>query len=220
MRQTRRAIFLGVFLCGFLFVCSTRPEGVIVLCAGDSLTDSPYPRDLQRMLKARGYTTRVLNQGKIGHTSGEYLQFLLKRKESLALAHPDFILLQLGTNDVRTDGDFTPTDRFVQNMTEILNIFSGWKTRTGKIPGILVATIPPLPDDIPYPFSPASCERVEQEINPAIRRLAIEEGLTLVDNHGLFRESPHLLQDVHPTREGYKRLAQNWLQSLLPLLDR
>lgn len=172
------------------------------------------------MLKARGTKSRVLNRGRIGHTSAEYLHFLNQRRESLVQDHPDFILLQLGTNDVRIDGDYAPTGQFIQNMTAIISFFRELKTRTGQAPEILLATIPPIPEEASYPFTPASCERVEQEINPAIRRLALEQGLILVDNHGLFRESPHLLQDVHPTREGYKRLAQNWLRALLPLFDR
>jgi lysophospholipase L1-like esterase len=204
----------------FVSVCVSSPRGVIVFCAGDSITAAAYPHFLQRYLNQDGLPARVLNHGRSGNTSGEYLDFLVKNLERLIAERPDFILLQLGTNDIRTDLDFTSTERFRDNMKKILAAFRKFRNRSGKIPVILLSTIPPVPSTGPLPFDAESLRRVEAEINPTIRSLAAEEGLLLVDNHGLFSRRPDLLPDVHPSREGYRLLAENWRAALSPLLKR
>jgi lysophospholipase L1-like esterase len=200
--------------------CSTPRLGVIILCAGDSLTDSEYPGDLERLLRGDGIPARVLNFGRKGNTSGEYLQFLEGRRAALAGERPDFVLLELGTNDVRLDGDRTSAPDFARNIRAIIAIFRGFSTRTGGRPVILLASIPPVPETVGFPFSPASGERVSREINPLIRDIAREERLVFVDNYAVFAASPELLPGVHPSREGYRRLALNWHEALSPLLKK
>jgi lysophospholipase L1-like esterase len=198
--------------------CASPPPNHIILCAGDSITESPYPRTLQRELRREGFRVKVINRGVSGHTSGEYLRYLRQNIESFQKAAPDFVLLQLGTNDVRLDADNTPLDRFDQNMREIIDIFRGIPTRKGNPPTILLATVPPIPTTAQFPFTEESSERIEKEINPAIEAICREENLTLVDNFELFRKAAHLLPDVHPTQEGYRILAGNWSKALKPLL--
>jgi len=197
-----------------LFACSSPPTGYIILCAGDSMTEAGYPKFLRSILKGEGIRTKVINQGRSGFNSKEYLIFLRKNKTVLADNHPDFVLLQLGTNDVRTDHDRTPADEFYANMKEIIRLFRDFKTRTGKNSRILLATIPPVPGDTPVPFTPDSAERVKREINPLILKLATEEKISLVDNFSVFLHSPHLLPEVHPSDQGYEALAQNWFAAL------
>jgi lysophospholipase L1-like esterase len=198
--------------------CRRRPQGIIILCAGDSLTDSEYPRHLQRLLGREGRRAKVLNHGRKGHTSGEYLRFLRKEGPSLAREHPDFILLQLGTNDVRVDGDQTSSEDFGRNMEAIIGLFREFTNRRGERAKVLLATIPPLPEDLAPPFGPGSRDRVVREINPLIRKIAAAERLRVVDNYSLFVRSPELLPDVHPTGEGYRLMARNWLEGLRPYL--
>jgi len=199
--------------------CSSSPRGVIILCAGDSLTAEAYPHFLQRILNREGPKSRVLNYGRSGNTSGEYLSFLVRNRERLAAERPDFVLLELGTNDVRADVDFTPTERFVAQMKEIVAVFRGFRGRTGRPPRLFLATIPPVPEGTPFPFTPESVRRVAAEINPAIRVLAEAEGLPLLDVNGFFLENPALLPGVHPSAEGYRRLARAWHDFLKPWLD-
>jgi lysophospholipase L1-like esterase len=203
----------------FVSVCASPPRGFIILCAGDSITAEAYPHFLQRLFARDGVRARVLNYGRSGFTSGEYRAFLEKNLDRLAREHPDAVLLQLGTNDVRVDGDRTPTADFVANMKAITAAFKGFRTRSGRPAVLLLATIPPVPRDTPLPFSDESVRRVEEDINPAVRALAAEESLPLVDNHGLFLSRPELLPGVHPSREGYQALAASWYGSLRPRLD-
>ncbi len=212
-----KTLWLSIFILVLMY-CSPAPPGIIVLCAGDSITAADYPRFLQRRLNQEGILAKVLNYGRSGHTSGEYLAFLYRNTITLSEEHADFILIQLGTNDVREDQDNTSAAQFSANMKDIIKIFKKFKTRSGKTPQCLIAMIPPIPENSAFPFTEHSQQRVHIEINPAIRKVAIEEGLVLVDNYSPFLDRPVLLPEIHPSRKGYRRLAQNWFDSLKPLI--
>ncbi len=205
----KRVVWI-LLVSALLFSCSAPPSNYIILCAGDSITEYGYPPILKTLCRREGIRTRVLNQGKSGNTSGEYLKFLKNNLEAMAASRPDFICLQLGTNDVRTDHDHTSSEAFFANMKEIVRLFHDFRTRSGNTSLILLSTIPPVPEAAQYPFAPESAERIEKDINPLIRKLAVEEKLTLVDNHAVLFGSPDLLPDVHPSDAGYEALARNW----------
>lgn len=209
----------AILLLLFAFGCNPTQRGTVIACLGDSITESSYPRHLARALAEEGFRSKILNYGKSGYTSGEFLSFLRENQEVLAGEHPDWILIQLGTNDVRMDHDRTSLDQFAANMRNILDIISRMQNPDGKNSRILLATIPPIPTGAAFPFSAESRRRVEEEINPELTRISQEKKIPLVDNHSLFVENPHLLPDVHPTEEGYRLLAFNWLAALKPLLD-
>jgi lysophospholipase L1-like esterase len=194
--------------------CSSPPTNYIIFCAGDSITEVGYPKFLRQILKQEGIRAKVINQGKSGYNSKEYLEFLQKNKTALANNQPDFICLQLGTNDVRIDHDHTSSEQFYGNMKEIIKLFRHFQTRWGKKPKILIALIPPIPDGPSFPFSPQSVKRVTQEINPLIQTLAQEEKISLVDNFSVFLDNPQLLPEIHPSDQGYEALAHNWLTGL------
>ena len=218
MKTKIHSVFLLFFF--LLASCSAPPTGIIILCAGDSITAADYPYFLHKMMKKEGIRAKVLNYGRSGFTSGEYLSFLVRKKESLSAERPDFILLQLGTNDVRVDHDSTSREEFYLNMKEIIRIFRGFRNRTRKKSEILLATIPPIPDSSLFPFTSESQARITEEINPFLKKISSEERVVLVDNFNLFIRSPHLLPEVHPSREGYRYLAQNWYNALKPLLSK
>ncbi len=212
-RAGRGAILVSAVL--LLMSCAPPGRGVIVFCAGDSLTKAAYPDFLRRELNRDGIAARVLNYGRSGYTSGEYLKFLVKFRPKLIEEKPDVVLLQLGTNDVRIDHDATPTDAFKENMRQIRAVFRTFRSRSGKIPLILMATIPDIPETPPN-FDASSARRVRAEINPAIREIAAAEGIAVVDQHAVFLRRPDLLPEVHPVREGYRLMAEVWREALRP----
>jgi len=218
MKTPSGKFFILFILFVFLLFCSPSQRGVIVLCAGDSLTESPYPRFLKNILITAGIRAKVLNFGRSGNTTGEYLSYLINNKESLAEKHPDIVCLLLGTNDVRNDHDNTSSNLVYANLKDIIAIFSQFKNPDGKKTRIFLSTIPPIPDGMPFPFTGESRERAINEINPLILKIGKEENLPVVDNTTLFLKEPWLLPEVHPTGEGYRRLAQNWFEALEPHL--
>jgi len=218
MKTGAGKFFTLFILFAFLLTCSPSQRGVIVLCAGDSLTESSYPKFLKNILISEGIRAKILNFGRSGNTTGEYLNYLLNNKESMAKKHPDIVCLLLGTNDVRNDHDNTSSDQVYANLKDIIAIFSQFKDPNGKKTRILLSTIPPIPDGVPFPFTVESQERAVNEINPLILKIGKEENLPVVDNTTLFLKEPGLLPEVHPTEEGYRRLAQNWFEALKPHL--
>lgn len=208
----------AAFLLLFAAACNPSSRGIIIACVGDSLTDSTYPRHLSKALADEGIRSKILNYGRSGFTSGEYLSYLEENQAVLAAERPDYILVQLGTNDVRMDHDRTSQEQFSANMQNILNKLSMLQNPEGKKSQILLATIPPIPSGTPFPFSPESQNRVQDEINPLIIRIGKEKKIPIVDNYSLFLENPHFLPEVHPSEDGYKHLAHNWFAALKPLL--
>lgn len=199
-----------------IFGCRSSYPSYIILCAGDSLTRQGYPPYLGRLLRQRGLRVKIYNCGRSGYNSSEYLTYLKNNEDSLKALQPDFILLGLGTNDVRFDGDGTSLDSFKKNMTEIIRTFSAFKTRQGEKARIILGLVPPVPDGAQYPFRPESALRIENEINPTLRKLAEENNLPVADHWLLFKEKPELLPDIHPNPEGYREMAKAWLEVLLP----
>lgn len=212
-------LFFLFFLIILIPSCSSEPEEFVILCAGDSITASDYPGFLKDLLDKDGIETKVLNYGRSGNTSGDWLRFLRKNKDALAQREPDFILLQLGTNDVRIGKDKAGGDIFYRNMKEIIKIFKTFRNKKGRKTRILLAKIPPVPLGSFARFSKDSSLKVTSEINPLIERLAKEEKHILVDNYTLFLGKPHLLPEIHPSREGYRAMAENWYKHLHRLLD-
>jgi lysophospholipase L1-like esterase len=200
------------------FACARVARRSVILCAGDSLTELGYPSFLQGLLRRHRLPASVLNYGRKGFTSGEYLRFLQKNKARISALKPDLVLLMLGTNDVRLDGDRTATPEFVRNMRAVIDILRTFRGGTREPPIIVLATIPPVPPGAAYPFSADSARRVREEINPALSRMAAELGLPLVDQYSLFVGSPELLPDVHPSPLGYREMARKWLEAVEPRL--
>lgn len=200
--------------------CKARPGGIIIFCAGDSITEQGYPRFLRESLRSEGVKARVRNYGRSGNTSAEYLSFLKGNIDTLRGERPDIVLVELGTNDVRVDGDRVSLEEFEKNIREIVGIFRDFKTRSGDRPAIFLAAIPPVPGGTAFPFGPESGQRATAEINPAVKALCRETQAVFVDNYSIFAASPGLLTGVHPSPEGYRAMARNWQEAMRPLIAR
>lgn len=190
----------------------------VILCAGDSITAAGYPKHLKKLLAGDGLNVQVINAGVKGDSTAEYIGFL-ERSQIIERTNPHWVLLQLGTNDLRIDSHATTTGQFQKNLEAILDRFERHRNRDGTSPRILLATIPPIPVEVRWHFNAGSRARVETEINPAIRAIARRRGLLMADNHALFAGRPDLLPDIHPSEEGYRVLAGSWHRILAPLLD-
>jgi lysophospholipase L1-like esterase len=219
----RAVSFLFLLPAVFSASCRRAPSGIIVLCAGDSLTEQGYPRYLKAALGKSGVRSRILNYGRSGNTSREYLEYLKGAKDKLRKGRPDFVLIELGTNDVRIDGDHTSKEAFEENLRAIVAIFQDARDRAGRPPEILLAAVPPVPPGTAFPFGPESPGRVTAEINPVVEAVSRSMKAGLVDNYSLFSRSPALLPGVHPSPDGYRAMAENWalaIRSRLPRLGR
>ncbi|MDD8012742.1 MAG: SGNH/GDSL hydrolase family protein [Acidobacteriota bacterium] len=190
----------------------------VILCAGDSITASSYPKHLKKLLVRDGLAVQVINAGVKGDSTAEYIRFLEKSR-IIERCDPSWVLLQLGTNDLRIDSHATTTAQFRANLEAILDRIARHRNKDGSTPRIILATIPPIPVEVRWHFDAGSRARVEAEINPAIRAIASQRGLILADHHALFAARPDLLPDVHPSEDGYLALAASWHRILAPLVS-
>jgi lysophospholipase L1-like esterase len=215
---------LLLFVLNFLAAACRREPAVpaltglpVILCAGDSITAASYPKILKGLLARDGLKVQVINAGIKGHSTAEYIRFL-DRSRIVERTDPGWVLLQLGTNDLRIDSHATTTAQFRLNLEAILDRIGRHRNKDGTFPRILLATIPPIPVEIRWHFDATSRARVAAEINPAIRDIARRRGLVLADMYALFAARPELLPDVHPSEKGYRALAGAWHRILAPLI--
>ncbi len=213
------SITVVLIIIGFSWYYLEKKSDLIILCAGDSLTAGGYPNWLQKRFNENKIKVTVIDRGVKGHTSGEYLRYM-KRNNILRESDPDIILLQLGTNDVRIDADYTPTQQFINNMNQIILESIQYKNSRGKNPTVLISTILPINDTKVSNFNQKSVQRVTEEINPAIEKLAVKWNLQLVNNYQLFQDRNELLPGIHPTEKGYKVMSENWFKHLLSIIKK
>lgn len=216
---------LVLFLLNCLAACCRREPATpaltglpVILCAGDSITAASYPGYLQELLARDGLLVQVINAGVKGDNTAEYINYLEKSR-IVERTDPSWILLQLGTNDLRIDNHATTTEQFRTNLESILDRIGRHRSQDGSSPRVILATIPPIPVEIRWRFNVGSRVRVETEINPAIRDIASRRGLLLADNHSLFATRPSLLPDIHPSEEGYRVLAEAWYRIIAPMVS-
>ena len=190
----------------------------VILCAGDSITAASYPKHLKKLLTQDGLQVQVINAGAKGDSTAEYIRFL-EKSQIIERTDPSWVILQLGTNDLRIDSHATTTGQFRKNLEAILDRIGRHRNKDGSSPQIILATIPPIPVEVPWHFNAVSRARVEAEINPAIRDIARRRGLILADVHALFSGRPELLPEIHPSEKGYQALAEAWHRILAPLVS-
>lgn len=159
------------------------------------------------MLKKRETGIRAISLGRPGDTSGEYLRYFSK-SGVLEKYNPGFIVLMLGTNDVRVDYDNTPTPEYKKNMLEIIDIIREYEKKEGKDIKIFIATIPPIFTPDLETFTKSSALRIKEEILPAIKEIAFERELKIINIHSLFMRNKDLLPGIHPTPGGYYKIAR------------
>jgi acyl-CoA thioesterase I len=184
--------------------CSKR--GPLVAFLGDSLTSGfklpeaqAYPAHVQRALRAKGRTVRVLNAG----VSGDTVAQGLKRLPAVLRRKPDVLVVALGINDGLRG---LPPEVTEVGLRQILTLAQGARVR------VLLAGL-----RIPARHGEEHARRFG-EIYP---RLAAEFRVPLVPYllEGVAGQPALNFSDgLHPTAEGQKRLAENVRPALELLL--
>ena len=177
-----------------------------VVCLGDSLTEGygvapedAYPSVLQRRLREAGFEVRVVNAGISGATSASGLSRLRWQLR----AAPDVLLIALGANDGLRGVDPAATRR---NLAQVLDL-----AREQQIPVVLAGM------RLPPNYGPEHVKAFEA-LFPS---LAEEYGVPLVPfllEGVAARPELNLADGIHPTARGYRRVVDNLLPVLKPLL--
>jgi lysophospholipase L1-like esterase len=201
---------VAIIVLFMLVACAEKVrDELVICCVGDSLM-RPIPSHLKKLMKGDERRIVIVEWARGGKTTKSYLNFFKRRFRNRRTTWPDFILIQLGTNDVQSliVGDYT-LDEFTANMKGIVDEFKTYSNGKGGPSHVLIANVP-----LRYGEKFQQINRFVQEIlNPNIEILAKEEGIYLVDNCHVLNNKPHLYgpDGVHPSVFGIRILAQNWL---------
>lgn len=213
----KRKSILRIITCfaviAFLFnqITYAGPMKAKVACVGNSITygaglTSPatqsYPPQMQTML---GDTYEVLNFGVSSRTmlkKGDY-PFWNDLQYTNALAfNPDYVVIKLGTNDCKS-WNWTFKDEYPLDYKAMIKSFRDLSSH----PEIIMCFVIPG-ENIGWDILDSV---MHNEVNPAIKQIALDEGLPLIDLYTVFENgSPDwLLSDgVHPTEAGSAIIAQ------------
>ena len=189
-----------------------------IACIGDSITwgftivnrrKNSYPALLQQRL---GPDFEVRNFG-YNDASARFdadTPYVKKSvyKESLDW-NPDVVLLMLGTNDTKKHNWDPEIFRKDYRM-----IAESYMKLPSKPRVILIAPIR-IFQPLHLPLLGLYSDTMENGVRPAIREMASEMGLELIDLVDLFTDSGYMKDGVHPQREGARMLEEAIFNGLL-----
>jgi hypothetical protein len=156
----------GFFVAAALFRLALLPETVVIVLLRRR---QPHPADYPSSPESpqpRGVRCPFLNYGRSGIQS-EIISPFSRKPGRIIVDKPIYILLQLGTNDVRTITISHPSAKFRATCPLIIGVF-GRFAAVGRIPRIFWrdSGIPPGEHEN---FGPESASGQEGDIYPAIR---------------------------------------------------
>jgi lysophospholipase L1-like esterase len=169
-----------------------------------------YPFKLQTLVTAR-YTAQTITVSNAGNAGEQVLDPGTQKRFSNAVseAKPDLILLMEGANDL---------NNIRGSVNDAITVIVGNLEEMVKEAGrrgipIMVATLPPerLAKRTGAPYLP--------RFNDAIKVMAAKKGGILVDVNAEFPESLIGQDGLHPTEEGYQRLAEIYLTAIKGLYE-
>lgn len=224
------SLLLGAFLSfSFPFhsllsrgVGSVRPGGsILILSTGDSITEgfiegvvdfeNRFTTVLERTLIEQGFTAKVANAGRGGETS---VEGAMRFARDLSLSCPDVVTILFGANDLLLTGEGTP-EVSAENFGGALRFMVRESRASAAVPVLL--TLVPIDaekfyvhhDRIPYE-SRGGIETIWQDYDSAIRRVAREENVAVLDIEELFRDSLGISlgeDGTHPSARGHESIG-------------
>ena len=194
-----------------------------ILAFGDSLTlgfpyvsplgfptsDGGYPYYLEELLDTGKGPSVVINGGVPGEITSDGLQ----RLESSLTRWNDveYVLLMEGANDV-FDAQGISLEAIISNLRNMIQI-----ARDNYGMTVVLGTIPPRPywgNDMEPPTT--------EELVVAMRTLAAEEGIALVDQYAYLLQmenwESYFVDGLHLNYEGYSVLADSWYHGALDII--
>jgi lysophospholipase L1-like esterase len=236
------AAFLGLFLCASLAHADgliTKGVPVKIMPVGDSITEGKYTqggyrKPLLQMLKDNGYSVTFVgkedngepandtgfskgmdNPNHEGYGSARIGMLLnggttekhtaLPIKTSLANNAPDVVLIMLGTNDIF---GITATEKMQQAMEKLVS------TIFEQSPNVIVvlASIPPI--------TKIEARNADVDAYNAVlpgivtKEKGLNHKIEFADIHSVFGAGDLSGDKVHPSAEGYNKMAALWYSTL------
>ena len=202
-----------------------------ILAFGDSMTEGTtstpvplhgldaglprsYPFKLQTMIDAR-YTAQKVSVYNMGWAGKQAVNDRGRFSDALSEAQPQVVLLLEGANDLNRP--FLPEEGFSSRVTETVNALEDMVREAVERRGIAVfiGTLPPQRDR-----GKVADPELVSSFNEAVRQMATKKGARLVDFAAQLPLSAIGQDGLHPTEDGYQRMAEIWLEALKPHYER
>ena len=208
-----------------------------ILCLGDSITagiggtvGNSYPDIMYKKLKKEGIGAEVINNGRPGDSTKDYFNYLATTintidnlNELIPWFEPfvcyDLVIIMLGTNDCRSDNWVESKDS-IKYLEKIIDLVNRWVNEKKLI---LISTILPLSDPMPPKIVGGAHKwkqnRIENELNPAIKELARKKKVSFFDIHRLFKKEitsgKELFDGIHPYNTGYRFIGNQMAEYII-----
>jgi len=187
-----------------------------ILCLGDSITagiggtvGKSYPDIMYIKLKKKGIKTEVINNGRPGDSTKDFFNYLCY----------DLVIIMLGTNDCRSD-NWVDSEDSIKYLEKIIDFVYQWVNEKKHI---LISTIIPLSDPMPPKIVGGAHKwkqnRIEKELNPAIKDLARKKKISFFDMYKPFKKEitsgKELYDGIHPYNKGYKFMGNQMAEYII-----
>ena len=200
---------LLALLCAFTVAAQTDSK-TRVACVGDSITygagvagreSNSYPAVLGKLL---GDKYEVKNFGVSGATllkKGDNPYWRQGAFKKATDFKPNIVVIKLGTNDTKPQNRTNHMDEFAADLTALVDTFAALESK----PKIYLC----LPVPVYKTQWGINEESVSTEVIPAIKKVAAEKKLTVIDLHTALADQKPLFPDnVHPNAAGAKLMAE------------
>jgi lysophospholipase L1-like esterase len=227
LRTSSYALFVNrclPILVSFFSAIFCEAVPVKIACVGDSITQGAglaitenYPTRLQRLL---GSTNQYLvrNFGVGGRTllkKGDFPYWKEPAFTNSQTFQPDIVIIQLGTNDGKPYNWIHGTN-FISEYKEMIGIYAA----LSSAPKIFICTPCPVFGSGAFDINPGT---IHTNIAPAVRSIATELSVPLIDLHVRLTNSAWFPDTVHPDTRGAAAMAAVMFENLsggLPAGDR
>ncbi len=196
------------FILPFLLLFASCSNNTKIACVGDSITEgyglscqskTSYPVILDSLL-GPGYS--VLNLGRSATTlrkKGDFPYWTCKEFYDVFAYQPDIIIIQLGTNDTKTQN--WDSTSFADDYQALIDTF---KT---------IPTNPKIYVCLPVPVFKSKWTINDSTLTkweiPIIKKLAEKNNLLLMDLHSqMSGDGKYFFDGIHPNEEGAKIMAE------------
>ena len=194
-----------------------------VACVGDSITYgcfvagqpwNSYPRQLGKLLGDDYYVANFGYTNRTATKSADHPYTSEKLYTKSLEFRPDIVLIMLGTNDTKAH-NWDPA-AYRRDMTDIINSY----LEIDSHPEVIILLPPPVFTIHRRVMWQIRGDILAHEVIPALRKIAGEKGLRVIDTNGPFMLKRRLFVDgVHPNAEGAKLLARTVFEDFKNIED-
>ena len=201
---------LFILLVLFSAFVAHAQDRIRIACVGDSITygsgivgreSNSYPAVLQHLL---GEKFEVKNFGVSGATllkNGDKPYWKENAFKNATDFKPNIVVIKLGTNDSKPQNRTNYMSEFAADLTAMVNHFVALDSK----PKIYLC----LPAPVYKTQWGINEESVADEVIPAIKKVAAEKKLPVIDLHAALADKKEMFPDnVHPNAAGARLMAE------------